>query len=53
MRIWIGMADVATAVSAPGTFTLAYLRMPVRIVVAFAHGVSTDTVARIIAQVRS
>jgi len=52
MRIWFGMADVATVVSAPGACAQAYPRMPVHIVVASALGVATDNMTRIVAHVR-
>jgi tripartite-type tricarboxylate transporter receptor subunit TctC len=53
MRIWFGMADVATVVSTPGAYVRAYPRMPVHIVVASALGVPTDDMTRIVAQARS
>jgi len=53
MRIWIGMADVATVVAAPDARARACPRMPVRVVVASALGVATEIVTRIVAQARS
>jgi tripartite-type tricarboxylate transporter receptor subunit TctC len=53
MQIWFGMADVAIVISAPGACAQAYPCMPVHIVVAFALGVATDDMTRIVAQARS